>query len=251
MRILNLLFCFTLVLFSIQSCNDPCDDINCGPNGTCVDGTCECDPGFLGANCDQTLCDTIDCGPNGTCNPSTGECECDLGFSGPNCETNLCDTIDCVNGDCNPTTGACTCNEGFEGEDCGIEIRAKHFGVYSGDLTDCIPAFLITLIPADDREALETTPLEIFASDDGITLVTIGSMSAVLDLNVDADVTEDSFTIPEFSQSVDVQGQVITITGEGTGQLLDENNMVLDLNLVFNLGAVTLMQDCTVSFVKQ
>ncbi len=251
MRILNILFCFVLIMISVQSCNDPCDDINCGPNGTCVDGTCECDEGFLGTNCEQTLCDTVNCGPNGTCNPSTGDCDCDPGFSGSNCEINICDSIDCVNGECDPATATCICNEGFEGDNCDTEIRAKHFGTYSGDLTGCIPAFLLSLIPAGDLETLETTPLEVFASDNGVTLVNIGSMSTVLNLNVEADVTMDEFTIPEFSQSVDVQGQVITISGEGSGMLADENNMNLNLELVYDLGALTLTQDCMINFVKQ
>lgn len=35
------------------NCGDACDDVNCGANGTCVEGDCQCDDGYIG-----TLCDT-------------------------------------------------------------------------------------------------------------------------------------------------------------------------------------------------
>ena len=31
---------------------DKCKNINCSGNGTCLDGTCTCDSGFSGSNCD-------------------------------------------------------------------------------------------------------------------------------------------------------------------------------------------------------
>lgn len=35
------------------ACNtDPCKDVNCGANGTCVDGSCFCDDGYEGASCE-------------------------------------------------------------------------------------------------------------------------------------------------------------------------------------------------------
>ena len=46
-----------------------CDATNCGPRGTAVrvggNGTCQCDPGWTGAFCDQNLC-RIDLGENDT-----------------------------------------------------------------------------------------------------------------------------------------------------------------------------------------
>jgi hypothetical protein len=37
---------------SLSSCtSDPCKDVNCGTNGTCVEGTCSCDAGYEGTNC--------------------------------------------------------------------------------------------------------------------------------------------------------------------------------------------------------
>ena len=58
---------FLLLLTS--SCKDPCKDINCN-NGVCLEGTCLCDDGFEGVNCDQrerakfvgTWTGPLDCG---------------------------------------------------------------------------------------------------------------------------------------------------------------------------------------------
>lgn len=48
----NILFLLSTVILFTISCSDPCDDVNCGANGTCVEGTCECDPGYEGELCD-------------------------------------------------------------------------------------------------------------------------------------------------------------------------------------------------------
>ena len=37
---------------SIFACSDPCDDVDCGVNGTCVEGTCDCDEGYEGTFCE-------------------------------------------------------------------------------------------------------------------------------------------------------------------------------------------------------
>ena len=38
---------------SLSSCSTgPCKDVNCGTNGTCVDGNCSCEPGYEGSACD-------------------------------------------------------------------------------------------------------------------------------------------------------------------------------------------------------
>ena len=48
-----------LLIFSIFisfSCNDPCDLVDCGQNGICIDGDCECDPGYSGKFCENQTC---------------------------------------------------------------------------------------------------------------------------------------------------------------------------------------------------
>ena len=36
----------------LTQCKGPCDNIECGPNGTCIFGECDCDPGWSGEKCD-------------------------------------------------------------------------------------------------------------------------------------------------------------------------------------------------------
>ena len=48
-----------LLIFSIFlafSCNDACDLVDCGQNGICNDGSCECDPGYDGKFCENQFC---------------------------------------------------------------------------------------------------------------------------------------------------------------------------------------------------
>lgn len=74
----------------VTGCGDKCDDVDCGPNGTCVDGTCNCDPGYSGATCNINVCDDADC-VNGTCDPVTGACDCEDGYVGDNCNKTVVD----------------------------------------------------------------------------------------------------------------------------------------------------------------
>lgn len=53
----NFLLFLSLALVSLTltmtSCDDdPCKDVECGANGTCFDGVCQCNEGFEGAICD-------------------------------------------------------------------------------------------------------------------------------------------------------------------------------------------------------
>lgn len=56
MKILNLFFTSAIVCL-IFSCSDACDDLNCGENGICDDGSCLCDTGYEGDNCDTKVID--------------------------------------------------------------------------------------------------------------------------------------------------------------------------------------------------
>jgi len=251
MRLIKLLLLLSLSLAVLDSCKDACEDINCGPNGTCVDGTCNCDDGYSGSTCNINVCDNVDCGPNGTCNTTTGACECEEGYSGANCEINVCDNVDCgPNGTCNTTNGECVCDEGYEGDNCGTEIRSKYYGTYIGSLLPCLPALLAGAIPADQQEALEMTPIEVFESSEGINFVTVGSTNQVLDLNVDADLTEEQFIIPEFSQDVDVAIGTVTVTGSGIGKFIDEMSMEVTFDLKFKIDILEVESTCTEIFTK-
>lgn len=80
--------CFAVALFT--ACGDdpadPCADVDCGANGVCVDGTCDCEEGYSGANCEiLDPCFNVDCGANGTC--VDGTCDCEEGYYGEFCES--------------------------------------------------------------------------------------------------------------------------------------------------------------------
>lgn len=50
-NLLGVLAIATVLFFS--GCDtDPCKDIDCGTNGTCVEGTCVCDAGYEGTSCE-------------------------------------------------------------------------------------------------------------------------------------------------------------------------------------------------------
>lgn len=77
------LFVLLISLITLNSCGDPCDDINCNNSGTCIEGECQCDPGFSGPFCSiEDLCYNVNCN-DGTC--VDGSCECDPGYDGGDC----------------------------------------------------------------------------------------------------------------------------------------------------------------------
>jgi hypothetical protein len=74
--------------------NDPCEDVQCN-NGTCIDGACDCAPGYSGSDCSVF---------------------------------DPCHNVTCVNGNC--VNGACDCDPGYEGQNCGTTVNAKFSGAY-------------------------------------------------------------------------------------------------------------------------
>lgn len=52
-RLFQILGVAAIASLGLASCEvDNCKDVECGTNGTCVDGTCVCDAGYTGTNCD-------------------------------------------------------------------------------------------------------------------------------------------------------------------------------------------------------
>lgn len=93
----------------------------CPPNSKCFDGiqgngSCLCDPGFHGEQC-QDACDkNSDCGAYASC--YQGQCYCNDGFYGKHCERQCNASATCSgHGMCNEE-GKCVCDEGFYGDDC-------------------------------------------------------------------------------------------------------------------------------------
>jgi len=69
---------------------DPCADIVCEENGTCVEGLCECDAGYEGDSCETNIddCDPDPCLNGGICTDGVDSysCECVDGYTGGNCD---------------------------------------------------------------------------------------------------------------------------------------------------------------------
>ena len=206
---------FLVLTLFVFACSDPCDDVNCGTNGTCDDGTCICEEGYSGANC----------------------------------ETNICETTDCINGDCNPITGVCNCSEGYEGLACDTEIRAKYIGTYSGSLESCLASIpggaslpvelliiqaVTTGDPGDINNILLNTPNPLLMLDD-------------LAFNPGAGI----FIIPTTTQALEIP-QIplpVSITANGNGRFIDENTLEISLSITFSIPLVPAIQ-CTITMNK-
>lgn len=70
------LFLSAFLLMCIISCKDDCEGVVCN-DGSCIDGTCLCDQGFYGDNCD------VKC-TNGVY--QNGTCTCLQGYEGAECD---------------------------------------------------------------------------------------------------------------------------------------------------------------------
>lgn len=104
---------------------NPCKDKQCGVNGECVNGVCQCKNGYSGSNCEippapSDPCLKINCGANGKC--VNGICVCNTGYTGDRCQTVIaandpCKKINCgINGTC--VKGICKCKDGYTGNRC-------------------------------------------------------------------------------------------------------------------------------------
>ncbi len=93
------LLVFSALLFTLVSC-DQCKDVSCLNNGVCLEGTCECETGFSGANCEiEDKC-------------ITNEVSCENGK-------------ECVD-------GTCDCGDWYEGNTCAIKVVNNFVGSYQG-----------------------------------------------------------------------------------------------------------------------
>lgn len=109
-------------------CGNNCT-VDCGPNGVCMGGVCDCIVGWAGELCDVCaegyegpdclMCP--DCGLNGIC--VNGSCVCDEGFSGVNCQE--CSICCGLHGDWDGTM--CICDMGWDGESCD-RCAEGHYG---------------------------------------------------------------------------------------------------------------------------
>ncbi|XP_072046273.1 uncharacterized protein [Amphiura filiformis] len=99
---------------------NPCNGIVCENGGECVEGSCSCDNGYTGANCEipPNICNGIVCENGGVC--VGGSCNCADGYTGTNCDTNIdvnpCQPNPCGNGGCfqgvSGISFVCSCPDG-------------------------------------------------------------------------------------------------------------------------------------------
>ncbi len=112
---------------------DPCDGIVCESNSTCSEGSCECDAGWTGDDCETDIddCASNPCQNGGACTDGVDSYTCDCsgtGYVGDDCETNIndCASNPCQNeGTCTDGINSYTCDcsgTGYEGDDCETNI---------------------------------------------------------------------------------------------------------------------------------
>ena len=102
---------------------------DCARNDNCLDKLCSsCKNGWSGINCQRQVPLTCDarCGQHGIC--INGSCNCSPGFQGRNCEINSCPNGCSSNGICEKTNDQyvkyqCVCNHGWTGRACEVAIE--------------------------------------------------------------------------------------------------------------------------------
>ncbi|KAJ6650031.1 Teneurin-m, partial [Pseudolycoriella hygida] len=88
----------------------------CSGNGQCLLGHCQCNPGFGGDDCSESVCPVL-CSQHGEY--INGECQCNPGWKGKECSLrhDECEVPDC-NGHGHCLSGKCQCVRGYKGKFC-------------------------------------------------------------------------------------------------------------------------------------
>jgi len=137
-------------------------DSNCSLHGECIDGECECEPGFEGDSCGvESVCEpSTDCSGHGVCR--YGICFCDPGYNGTACE--LMNELVCPqqcsgNGFCAASRGGCECMPGYVGASCAerdqsasCPLECSGNGVCVGGRCECNVGY----VGADCTQVLPT-----------------------------------------------------------------------------------------------
>ncbi|TMW52843.1 hypothetical protein DOY81_002074 [Sarcophaga bullata] len=95
----------------------------CSGNGQCLLGHCQCNPGFGGDDCSESVCPVL-CSQHGEY--INGECICNPGWKGKECSLrhDECEVADC-NGHGHCVSGKCQCMRGYKGKFCE-EVDCPH-----------------------------------------------------------------------------------------------------------------------------
>ncbi|CAH1394248.1 unnamed protein product [Nezara viridula] len=138
-----------------QSCPSGCNG-----KGQCLIGHCQCNPGFGGEDCSESVCPVL-CSQRGEY--INGECQCNPGWKGKECSLrhDECEVPDC-NGHGQCTNGKCVCARGFKGKFCE-EVDCPHptctgHGFCADGICLCKKGWKGADCSETDNEALQCLP---------------------------------------------------------------------------------------------
>ncbi|XP_048512198.1 teneurin-m isoform X2 [Athalia rosae] len=103
--------------FGGEDCSDSVCPVLCSQRGEYINGECQCNPGWKGKECSlrHDECEVPDCNGHGHC--TNGKCNCVRGYKGK-----FCEEIDCPHPTCSGhgfcAEGTCICKKGWKGADC-------------------------------------------------------------------------------------------------------------------------------------
>lgn len=125
----SLILCTVLLLFLFGACEqNPCAEVVCGSNATCVEGTCACTGDYVRNAAGECAC------PAGMVADANGDCICGPGMittANGDCIADPCLDANCGNGTCD--NGNCLCDAGYEQDangNCTVVSRTKFLGTY-------------------------------------------------------------------------------------------------------------------------
>ncbi|KZC14038.1 Teneurin-2 [Dufourea novaeangliae] len=103
--------------FGGEDCSESVCPVLCSQRGEYINGECQCNPGWKGKECSlrHDECEVPDCNGHGHC--TNGKCNCVRGYKGKYCEE-----VDCPHPTCSGhgfcAEGTCICKKGWKGADC-------------------------------------------------------------------------------------------------------------------------------------
>lgn len=215
---------------------DQCLAVDCGAMGECVRGTCECDPGYTGDLCEQTVCEAagLTCLNDATCGLSvTPTCECPTQYTGQTCQVKPSCGLSCGSfGEADANCTACTCLGYAElGADglCGCATACGTKGVMNTECTACVCDAYVT------GDACETAFMLVSVEFDGLsvtdlpTFEEIGRFGDLIDAEVVHLIEYPAGSVASDSDTFGLSPVGLVTTVTGTGLDVDELGGVADL----------------------
>ncbi|KAJ2950358.1 hypothetical protein O0L34_g8599 [Tuta absoluta] len=115
--------------FGGDDCSESVCPVLCSQRGEYINGECQCNPGWKGKECSlrHDECEVPDCNGHGHC--VNGKCGCVRGYKGK-----FCEEVDCPHPTCSGhgfcIDGGCVCKKGWKGADCATMDK---------DALQCLP----------------------------------------------------------------------------------------------------------------